>query len=166
MYNARTSLKKKNAHTQTYIYTHHRTPTHTPASSPCSSCGIHTHSVRERCATVFRTPQTQKKNKKLKSRMKFIVATILSMLVVSHAVEIKDTKANEASKKFLQEYAEREVRCSSRNDDTTRSFFTLKNRRSNLPLHLKKTTISFTSAINTGYRCPTVRFDVPCFGTR
>ena len=55
--------------------------------------------------------------------MKFIVATILSMLAMSHAVEIKETKANEASKKFLQEYAEREVRF--RETTTKRDLFYL-----------------------------------------
>ena len=42
--------------------------------------------------------------------MKFILTVIVAILSVSYAVEIKETKANEASKKFLQEYAEREVR--------------------------------------------------------
>ena len=108
----------QNVHT-THTHTHHR-----PRKLATQS--IHTHS--ERCNKD--TTQKLKKifffhlhvNRNLK-KMKFIVATILSMLVVSHAVEIKETKANEASKKFLQEYAEREVRF--RETTTQRDLFYL-----------------------------------------
>ena len=76
--------------------------------------------------------------------MKFILTVIVAILSVSYAVEIKETKANEASKKFLQEYAEREVR-----------------------LRFTKTTTTFNArTLNTGYCCTTLRFDVPCFGAR